>query len=142
MQASDPTRGQLERSLAQGIEALYRRELGHRPGKVSCRIFDDKIAIVLEESITPTEQLLANSGQEELAEKVRVDLDKALRPQLTQLIEETIGVSVTDILSDATLETGRTGAIAILSAPPQVRPNSEAKVRKPTKASESETGEA
>ncbi|MBD2463779.1 DUF2294 domain-containing protein [Oscillatoria sp. FACHB-1407] len=141
MQASDPTRGQLERSLAQGIEALYRRELGHRPTKVSCRIFDDKIAIVLEEAITQPEQLLANSGQEELAEQVRGDLDKALRPQLVQLIEETVGVSVTDMLSDATLETGRTGTIAILSAPPQVRPNSEPKVKK-SKASESETGEA
>ncbi|MDX2213805.1 MAG: DUF2294 domain-containing protein [Oculatellaceae cyanobacterium bins.114] len=141
MQASDPTRGQLERSLAQGIEALYRRELGHRPTKVSCRIFDEKIAIVLEEAITQPELLLANSGQEELAEQIRVDLDKALRPQLIQLIEDIVAVKVTDLLSDATLETGRTGTIAILSEPPQIRVNSDPKIKKP-KASESETDEA
>ena len=142
MQASDPTRGQLERTLAQGIEALYRQELGHRPTKVSCRIFDEKIAIVLEEAITAPEQLLANSGQEELAEQVRADLDKALRPQLIRLIEETVGVAVTDLLSDAKLNTERTGMIAILSAAPQVRPSTnETKVKK-QKASDSDENEA
>ncbi|HEY9622711.1 MAG TPA: DUF2294 domain-containing protein [Crinalium sp.] len=136
MQTSEPTRGQLERTLSQRIEALYRNQLGHRPAKVTCRIFDEQIAIILEEAITPPEQLLANSGQEELAEQVRLDLDKALQPQLVQLIEEVVGVSVKDVLSDAKVDTGRTGAIAILSAPPQLRqPSTDLKSKKP-KASE------
>jgi uncharacterized protein YbcI len=131
MHNSEPTRGQLERTLSQRIEALYRTQLGHRPAKVTCRIFDEQIAIVLEEAITQPEQLLANSGQEELAEQVRVDLDKALQPQIAQIIEEVVGVSVKDLLSDAKVDTGRTGTIAILAASPQLRqPTIDPKVRK------------
>lgn len=131
MQNLDPTRGQLERTLSQRIEALYRNQLGHRPAKVTCRIFDEQIAIILEEAITQPEQFLANSGQEELAEQVRLDLDKALQPQIAQLIEEVVGVSVKDLLSDAKVDTGRTGTIAILAEPPQLRqPTNDSKLRK------------
>lgn len=121
MDSSNPTRGQVERTLSQRIQALYRNQLGHQPSKVSCQIFDTKIVIILEDAITPPEQLLADSGQEELAEQVHTDLNKAIQPQLKVLIEEVLGVSVIDLLSDATLETGRTGTIAVLANVPQLR---------------------
>lgn len=121
MDSSNPTRGQVERTLSQRIQALYRTQLGHQPSKVTCQIFDTKVAIVLEDAITPPEQLLVNSGQERLAEQVRSDLDKAIQPQLKALIEEVVGVPVIDLLSDATLETGRTGTIAVLANLPQLR---------------------
>lgn len=124
MYESNPTRGQLERTLSQRIEALYRNQLGHRPAKVVCHIFDEKVAIVLEDAVTQPEQLLANAGQNELAEQVRLDLDKALRPQIAQLIEEVVGIPVLDLMSDAKLETGRSGTIAILESAPQVRESS------------------
>lgn len=120
-----PTRGQLERLLSQKLQGLYRSQLGHQPGKVTCQIFDEKVAIIVEDSITPPEQLLANSGQAELAQQVRSDLDKAIQPQIKTMIEEVLNVAVLDLLSDATMETGRTGIIAILEVPPEVR-NSDA----------------
>jgi uncharacterized protein YbcI len=130
-ESSKPTRGQLERMLSQGLQALYRAQLGHQPSKVTCQLFDEKLAVIVEDSITQPEQLLANSGQAELAEQVRADLDKAIKPQLKALIEEVLGVSVLDILSDATLETGRTGIIAVLDVTPEVRnPDSVPKVKK------------
>jgi uncharacterized protein YbcI len=117
--------------LSQGLQALYRAQLGHQPSKVTCQLFDEKLAVIVEDSITQPEQLLANSGQAELAEQVRADLDKAIKPQLKALIEEVLGVSVLDILSDATLETGRTGIIAVLDVTPEVRnPDSVPKVKK------------
>jgi uncharacterized protein YbcI len=121
MDTSSPTRGQLERTLSQRIQALYRDQLGHQPSQITCQIFDEKIAIILENAITAPEQLLANSGQEELAEQVRTDLEKALEPQLRAIIEEVVGVSVIDLLSDAKLDTGRTGTIAVLANAPKVR---------------------
>ena len=121
MHPSYPTRGQLERSLSQRIQALYRTRLEHQPSRVTCQIFDEKIVIVLEESITQAEQLLVESGQGELAEQVRSELDAALQPELKALIEEIAGVAVVDILSDAKLETGRSATVAILANPPQVR---------------------
>lgn len=120
-ESSTPTRGQLERLLSQKLQAFYRENLGHLPGKITCQLFDEKLAVIVEDSITPPEQVLANNGQPELAEQVRADLEKAIQPQLKALIEEVLKVAVLDLLSDATLETGRTGIIAILDVMPEVR---------------------
>jgi uncharacterized protein YbcI len=131
MTASIPTRGQLERSLSQRIQALYRNQLGHRLGDVICQMFDQKIAIVLENSITQPERVLINNGKEDLAEQVREDIDEAIHTQLRELIEEVVGVNVIDLLSDATLETERTGIIAVLAEIPKVRDrNSIPKIKK------------
>ena len=121
MNPSSPTRGQIERTLSQRIQSLYRSQLEHKPSRVVCQIFDGKIAIILEDSITQPEQILVNNGQQELAEKVRSELDEALQPQLKALIEEIVGVSVIDLLSNAKLETGRSATIAILAESPQFR---------------------
>jgi uncharacterized protein YbcI len=121
MDTSYPTRGQIERALSQQIQAFYRNQLEHQPSRVVCQIFDEKIVIILEDSITQPEQILLNKGEEELAEKVRLELDEAIQPQLKALIEEVVGVPVIDILSNAKLETGRAATVAILANPPQVR---------------------
>lgn len=120
-ESSKPTRGQLERTLSQRLQSLYREQLGHQPSKVTCQLFDEKLAIIVENSITPPEQLLADRGQAELAEQVRSELDEAIKPKLKTLLEEVLDVTVLDILSDATLETGRTGIIAVLDITPEVR---------------------
>lgn len=121
MDSSPPTRGQIERTLSQRIQSLYRNQLEHNPSRVVCQIFDDKIAIVLEDSITQPEQVLVENGQEELAQQVRLELDEALQPQLKALIEEVVGVTVIDLLSNAKLDTGRSATVAILAESPQVR---------------------
>jgi uncharacterized protein YbcI len=120
------TRGQLERTLSQRLQAYYRQQLGHQPSKISCQLFDSKLAIILEDSITPAEKLLVKEGKEALAEKVRFSLNDATKPELKSLIQEILGVEVTDLLTDATLDTGRTGIIAILDNPPEVRSSSAA----------------
>ena len=79
------------------------------------------MAIIIEDSITSAEQILVEEGKNELAEKVRSNLDEAIQPELKQLIESIIEVEVLDILSDATLDTKRTGIIVVLSQTPQVR---------------------
>ena len=125
------TRGQLERNLSQSIQAFYRHNLGHQPSKVTCQLFDAKLVIILEDSITNAEQILVEEGQNDLAEKVRSNLNEAVQPKLKQLIEEITEVKVVDILSDAALGTGRTGIIVILSETPQVRnPESIPKVKR------------
>lgn len=116
-----PTQGQLERTLSQRIQTLYRNQLGHRPGQVTCRLLNEKLIILIEDSITQPEQILAQEGQIHLAREVRSELDDAMQPQLKKLIEEVLQVDVVDLLSDATLETGRTGAIVILAEGPSVR---------------------
>lgn len=116
-----PTVGQVEREISQKLQALYKKHLGHQPSKVTCQLFGARLAVVLENSVTQPEQLLAQEGQMELAEKVREDLNTAMQPQIKELIGEILGVEVLDILSDATLSTGRTGIIIVLSGAPVVR---------------------
>lgn len=115
------TRGQLERAISQDIQSLYREQLGHQTSKISCQFFDTKLAIIIEDSITNAEQILLEEGKSDLAEKVRSNLDSAIQPELKKLIEKIAKVRVVDILSDATLNTGRTGIIAVLSETPKVR---------------------
>lgn len=125
------TVGQLEREVSQKMQALYRKYLGHQPSKVTCQLFDEKLAIILEDSVTQPEQLLAQEGQLELAKQVRADLNQAIRPQVKALVESILKVEVLDLLSDATLKTGRTGIIVILSDTPAVRnPDAIPKTRK------------
>ncbi len=139
MNSETQTRGQLERTLSQRIQALYRTQLGQQPSRVQCQIFDGKVVIVLEDSITKTEQVLVASGQEDLAEQVRDDLDKAFNPQLTELIQEVIGIEVVDVLTDATLKTGRMGTIAVLADTPQFRePQATRKLRSDASAEDTE----
>lgn len=126
MSTNFPTKGQLERTLSQRIQALYKSHLGHQPSKVTCQLFADKLAVIVENSLTPAEQILIEKGQEDLAEQVRSGLDEASQPQLKELIEEILSVQVNDILSDATLETGRTGIIAVLNNSPRMRANQTA----------------
>jgi len=116
-----PTRGQMERTLSQKIQALYREKLGHQPSKVSVTLAKEKITIIVEDAITQPEKVLTEMGQEELTEKVRSDLDQAIKPYLKELIEEITGVEVVDLLCDTTLETERTGTIVVLAGQPKVR---------------------
>ena len=124
------TCGQLERKLSQEIQAFYRRHLGHQPSKVTSQFFGSKLAVIIENSITNAEKILLQEGKSDLAEKVRANLDDAIQPELKELIERVTGVEVVDILSDATLDTGRTGIIVVLSHTPNVRnPESIPKVK-------------
>lgn len=117
---SKMAREQLQQVLSQRIQALYRNQLGHQPRTVTCQLFEEKLAIVIEGSLTKSEQLLLKSGQGELVQEMRSDLEVAIQPQIKKLIEEVMNVPVIDLLSDATLETGRTGAIAVLATTPQL----------------------
>jgi uncharacterized protein YbcI len=132
--SSVPTRGQLERKLSQTIQALYNEHLGQQPSKVTCQLCDKNLTIILEDSITQPEQLLAEQGQDSLAKEVRSSLDEAIRPKLKTTIESVVEVEVTDMLCDATLETGRTGIVVILNAVPASR-EPAAKLKAKSKAS-------
>ena len=126
------TRGQLERKLSQEIQSLYRHHLGHQPSKVICQLFDAKLAIIIEDSITNAEQILIEEGNNKLAQEVRSNLDRAIQPELKQLIKKVAEVEIIDLLSDATLDTGRTGIIAVLNNTPKVRnPHSIPKAKNP-----------
>lgn len=114
------TRGQLERKISQEIQAFYKAHIGRRPSRVTCQLFGKKLAIIIEDSIAGAEQMLMEDGKKDLAQEVRNNIQQAIRPEFKRLVESIARVEVLDILSDTTIETGRTGVIAILSQTPQV----------------------
>jgi len=121
MTNDNPTRGQIERTIGQKLQALYRDRTGQRPEKVTCQFFDEKLAIVLEQVSTPAERFLLNSGRQEVAEKFRAEIEDEMKAEVIALIEEVAGAVVAQLLSSTSLETGISGLIAILKEPPVVR---------------------
>ena len=110
------TRKQLERSLAKQLQALYRDRLEHRAGKMSCQLFGNNLAIVIEDSLTRPEQVIfERQKQSLLSVQVRSELNDIMRPEVIRLIEKTLDCKVLDFMIDTTLETSRTGVVVVLS---------------------------
>ncbi|NJK50748.1 DUF2294 domain-containing protein [Candidatus Gracilibacteria bacterium] len=121
MALSDPTPGQLERTILQQVQRLYRQRIGQRPSKAICQLFDEKLSVVLWDAISVTEQTLLDIGREELAKEVRSQLHEAMKPQLKTLLEEIVGTSIITVLIDSDLNSGFSSITAILGDIPAVR---------------------
>ncbi|BAZ17144.1 hypothetical protein NIES4071_90220 [Calothrix sp. NIES-4071] len=117
----EPTIGQLEREISNRIRSLYNVKLGQRIGRIICHFFDTQLAITIENSVTLAEQTILRSGNDVLAEKVRLDIDKIIKPLLKDTIEEVINKPVIELMSYTSLTSGRTAITAILEQPPVVR---------------------
>lgn len=115
---SNLIRKHLEEMLSDRIQDVYRTQLGYAPKQVSCRLFDNKLAIVLDDAISRPVQILVENNHGNLAQQAKLNIDAAIKPQLVQVIEEVVGINVIDWLSDTTIETGRTGTIAVLANAP------------------------
>ncbi|WP_019504804.1 DUF2294 domain-containing protein [Pleurocapsa sp. PCC 7319] len=126
-----PTSGQIERELSQKVQKLYRQELEHSPGKVTCQLFGNQLAIVIENALTAVEKTLADiEPKNQKVKKLNSAINDVIESKLKDLIEEMLAVQVNDILFDTTLETSRTGAIITLNQPPEVRnPESIPKIK-------------
>ncbi len=82
---------------------------------------DKILTIIIEDSITQPEQLLAKSGRQELAKQVRSNINQTLGPHLKSLIEEVVKVPVVDLLSDSAFDTERTSIVAVLASLAQIK---------------------
>lgn len=140
MESTLPTCGQLERELSQKIQALYRHQLGHKPSKILCHLFANHVVIIAEDTVTPVEKLLTQTNQDELVLKVRSEIKNTLKPQLQELIEEVLKVSVVALMSDTVLEKDCTGFLIFLTESPHVRNSSTlTKSKKYQKSEEHQT---
>jgi uncharacterized protein YbcI len=116
-----PSRGEMERSLSQSIQAFYRDELSCRVGKISCHILGDRVAIVIENSVTSLEKLLSSSEDRSFVRDLRDRIDYIVKSELVTKIKTNLGVDVIDLTIDTTLEHNFTGILALLDEMPQIR---------------------
>ena len=121
MEQTLPTRGEMERSLSQYIQAFYRNQLGCRTGKISCYLLDRKVAIAIENSITPVERLLDNPNHREFARDLRHRIDAIVKRELLSGLGTILKVEVVDLTIDTTLDNNFTGIIVLLCESPNLR---------------------
>lgn len=116
------TYGQLERDLSQRILRLYREEMKHFPGKITCSFFSNYLAIVVEDSLTTLEKTLIEENKvNEIVKKINLAINELIKSKLRIAIEEVLAVEVGEILFDSSLKTQHTGAIVTFNQLPSVR---------------------
>ena len=116
-----PTRGEMERSLSQFVQAFYRNQLGCRTDKVSCHILNNQVAIAIENPITPIEKLLNNSGEDDFINDLRDRIDTLVKQELLSQLKTVLGVEVIALTIDTALDNNLTGVVALLAQKPAVR---------------------
>ena len=107
-----------ESLLSKKIKDIYQNQLEHKLNRVSYRLFDHTLIVILEGTVTSSEKLLKNNARLGLAEEVRQSIDSVIHPQIRNIIEEILNVKVIDFLSSTVIERDLTGAIAILELKP------------------------
>lgn len=105
--------GFVKNLLSRRIWDLYENRLQHQLSGITCHSFEKTLIIVLEGTVTKPEKLLNGINQRRMAQQIRSVIDNATKHQIRLLIEEVMEVKVIDFLSDTTIETARTMAIAI-----------------------------
>ena len=120
-----PTFKQLERDLSQKIRELYNMEMNFSPQRVTCKLFSRYLAIVVDEALTPLEKSLIARGEKDLIAQLRRETSSIFRPKLIKLIEDTVGVSTVEILTNTTLIGNKTGTLVVLSELPKTRSNAQ-----------------
>lgn len=118
--ASNLTVKQLEQEIVESIQDLFKNLLGHQPQQVSCQLVDKTLTVLLQDSITQPEQILVESGKNDLVKQVRSNILVAIESPLRANIEEVVGIPVIDLFSNSTLDTRRTSVVAILAAAPNL----------------------
>ena len=116
-----PTRGQLERQMSQTLQSLYRQQFGHLASKITCHLFDNKVAIVAEDTITKVEKILYDHSKLDLVYNIRFAIGEAFVRQVKQITTEILQVEVIDIIFDSTSNSGYLGMIIFLYNSPQMR---------------------
>ena len=115
------TSRQVETELSQQIRNFYLEKINFKPQKVTCSLFYKYLVVVADNAVTPIESNLWRSGDCNLIEQVRKEVDAILKPELSKLISEFLEVKVVELLSKTALETNRCIVLAILSQPLQVK---------------------
>jgi uncharacterized protein YbcI len=109
----------IKQTLSEQLKQLYKRELDRQLSNISCYISQGILVIFMEGTVTQSEQILAASENQSLAQKVRMTLDRAMKPQIETIVENITNMKIIDFLSKTTIEYNWTGAIVIFELEPK-----------------------
>lgn len=90
----------LTRDLARGMVALYKEHVGRGPTYARAYVNETLITIVLQDTMLKAEHTLAETGEEELVDKVRRVFQSRFAEDAVELVERLSGRKVKSFLSD------------------------------------------
>ncbi len=107
----------IEALLSAKIEALHRTILRYEVGDITCHFLSsNELAVIIEDSMTPTEQVLWQHGYRHLARQVRESFVNLIQPQLKAIAEQATQSVILDYLCDVNMETGRSSIVIIFQS--------------------------
>ena len=116
-----PTHKQLERTIAQKFCAWHRQRLGCIPQKATCTLFNRFLIIMAENASTPLERIMHQKGETNMIDAIRPSINRVLKQELGQIIEEITLVKVSDLICELNFDSHRLIASVILEREPLVR---------------------
>jgi len=104
---SQPTRGEVEASLANAIIQFEKDHLGRGPAEARVFIVEDVILVRLRGVLIPAEVKLAQTSEGHgLIKQVRRQLLEGSRPLLEAIVQEQTGCQVVSLHTDISAKTG------------------------------------
>jgi uncharacterized protein YbcI len=109
--------GHLNTALGREVVRIRRRYVGRGPASVTAFFHHDMLVVVMEDTMTKAEQSLAIGGNARLVHEMRLDLDRAMKAELTLAVEGLTGCRVKAFLSASQLEPDITCQVYRLDRP-------------------------
>lgn len=113
MERANLTETELENLISVKIQNFYLEYLKQELQEIFYQWQENQLIIVIEGTVTQTEQLLYEYDRKALAYRVRKIVDLVILPKIKQEIVTILGIRIADFLYDTTIQTGRTGVIVI-----------------------------
>ena len=85
--------------ISTGAVQLFRKYAGRGPSRAFTALDGDVVFILLEGTLTPSERQLIEMGEEKLVLESRRAFQKAMREELTELVETNVNRRVTAFVS-------------------------------------------
>ena len=115
----------IEQVISQNIYSLLWTQLKHKPSEIHCKLYENQLTVIIKNALTKPEQLLILNGYVEVANEVRKSIEQILEPHLKKIIEEVIGVKISELLFATHPQSDYISLIALMTVKPKVTTNSE-----------------
>ncbi|MEM7590880.1 MAG: Na-translocating system protein MpsC family protein [Cyanobacteria bacterium P01_A01_bin.83] len=116
-----PTQKQIERAIAQKFCTWHRQRLGCLPQEATCTLFNRFLIIMAENASTPLERIMHQKGETKMIDAVRPSINRILKHELGEIIEEITLVKVSDLICELNFDSHRLIASVILEQEPSTR---------------------
>jgi uncharacterized protein YbcI len=111
------TGGQLNAALARAVVRVHRDYVGRGPTKAQAFFRGNVVVVIMEDVMTKAEQSLVASGQDDAVLEMRCRFQKAMGPELREIVERLTGCKVDAFMSDNHIDPDAAVEIFVLDRP-------------------------